>query len=574
MRSSRLSLAVIAPVLVTVLVGAQGRGGGSEWQATYGDPQRTSWIRTDAAISIESMSKPGFELQWKTKLENAPRQGNGLMQGVTVNGVMLFTPLSVVTGSSNNVFALDNDTGYTFWQRHFDAALPAATAACPGGITASAARTANLTPPAAGGGRGFGGGGGGRGGYSSVLGDAGEGAPVQMRGGGARANAPAAPGAAPGAPGAAGGRGPGGGGGGGGGFGRGSGSGYVVSSDGMVRTLGFAMGKEIQKPAAFVPAGARVSDPIVINNVLYATVSGNCGGSSDGVYVMDLSSDSRTVTSWKTNGGSPIGPLAFATDGTPIVAIGPGKAASGGYANAIVALDPKTLQPKDWFTQPGVEIASGPLVFTHNDKDVVAVATKDGRILLLDAKSPGGANHATPLYTSRSVAAAGPEALGMWQEITTIPAPPAAPDAAPGTPPPAPTTKAGLRWLLVPVAGRMPADLQVPTTNGAVTNGAILALKVVDEGGRLALQPDWVSRDLTAPITPVAVNGVVFAASGGKSPAVLYAINGRTGKEIWSSGKTITAPLSGRSFWSGAGQVYVGTSDATVYAFGFAMERK
>jgi hypothetical protein len=26
--------------------------------------------------------------------------------------------------------------------------------------------------------------------------------------------------------------------------------------------------------------------------------------------------------------------------------------------------------------------------------------------------------------------------------------------------------------------------------------------------------------------------------------------------------------------WSGTGQVYVGTTDGTVYAFGFAMERK
>src|SRR5262245_56138722 len=200
MRLTRICTVLLIAVVAGVAIQGQGRGGGAEWQASYGDAQRTSWIRTDAAISIESMSKPGFELQWRTKLENAPRGGSGLMQGVTVNGVMLFTPLSIVTGSSNNVFALDNDTGWTFWQRHFDAALPAPTAACPGGITASAARTANLTPPAAGGGRGFGGGGGGRGGYSSVIGGAGEGAPVQMRGGGAgRAGAPGAPGAAPGA---------------------------------------------------------------------------------------------------------------------------------------------------------------------------------------------------------------------------------------------------------------------------------------------------------------------------------------------------------------------------------------
>ena len=58
------------------------------------------------------------------------------------------------------------------------------------------------------------------------------------------------------------------------------------------------------------------------------------------------------------------------------------------------------------------------------------------------------------------------------------------------------------------------------------------------------------------------------------SPAVLYALNGVDGRELWTSGKTITAFFPGKSFWSATGQVYVGAFDGTVYAFGFAMERK
>jgi hypothetical protein len=126
---------VAVSTLVIVSLSGQVRGGGSEWLTAQGDAQRTSWIRTDAAISVEALGKPGFELQWKAKLENQSRQMNGLAQGVTANGVTLFIPLSLVTGSSNNVYAIDNDTGYLLWQRHFDAALPAATPACPGGIT-------------------------------------------------------------------------------------------------------------------------------------------------------------------------------------------------------------------------------------------------------------------------------------------------------------------------------------------------------------------------------------------------------------------------------------------------------
>jgi hypothetical protein len=93
------------------------------------DAQRTSWIRADDKISVDTLSKPGFDVQWKKKLENQPRGLQGLAQGVSASGVTLFVPMSIVTGSSNNVYGIDNDTGYVVWQRHFDAAMPAATPA-------------------------------------------------------------------------------------------------------------------------------------------------------------------------------------------------------------------------------------------------------------------------------------------------------------------------------------------------------------------------------------------------------------------------------------------------------------
>ena len=45
---------------------------------------------------------------------------------------------------------------------------------------------------------------------------------------------------------------------------------------------------------------------------------------------------------------------------------------------------------KDWFTQPAAEFVTGPTILRHNDRDIVAAATKDGRVLLLDAASLGG----------------------------------------------------------------------------------------------------------------------------------------------------------------------------------------
>jgi outer membrane protein assembly factor BamB len=354
----------------------------------------------------------------------------------------------------------------------------------------------------------------------------------------------------------------------------------------MFRTLGVVSGKDLQRPARFLPAGARFSDLIAVGDKLYTSTSHGCGGAADGVWAIDIAGDAasapagpadKKVVSWKTNGGRPLGSVAFTTTGTLIVAVGPGTVAAGGHANAVVALDAKTLAVKDWYTQPGVEIVAPPVVFQEAGKDIVAVTTKDGRILLLDAAALGGANHATPLFASASLtggaATFAAQSPAMWQERQAVPPPPSGAAAAPPAAPAAPAA-AGPRWLLVPVAGALPASLGA-AANGAISSGALLGVKLVHQDGKFSVQPAWVSQNIPAPLTPIVVNGVAFAASGpSNAPAGLYALHGTTGKTLWQSEKIIPGPLSGRSFWVGSGHVFVGTRDGTLYAFGFAMERK
>jgi outer membrane protein assembly factor BamB len=334
-------------------------------------------------------------------------------------------------------------------------------------------------------------------------------------------------------------------------------------------------GIDVQRPVQVLPANASYSDAVAVNNVLYVTTSEGCGGAPNAVWAVDLGSDARTVTSWKTNGGRPVGPVAITPDGTPLVAIGPGTAAAGGYANAIVALDPKTLQPKDWFTHRTAAFVSAPLVFRQSSRDLVAAATRDGRILLLDARSLGGANHSTPLVASQPIAASpdfAPLALAMWQDTALAPS---ASGAAGGAPTAPAVAQPGATWLLAPVAGQL--GRRARASAGPITNGAIVALRVLDRGGRPSLQPGWTSRDMAGPLAPIVVNDVVFAAtagSGASVPAVLYALDGRTGKELWTSGRTIASPISGRSLWAANSQAYVATQNGTVYAFGFTLERR
>jgi hypothetical protein len=581
MRGQRLMFAVIAAALAGSITFAQPGRGGSQWLTALADAQRTSWVRADDKISVAALSKPGFDQQWKSKLDNQPRGAHGLAQGVTASGVTLFVPMSVVAGSSNNVYGIDNDIGYVVWQRHFDAALPTATAACAGGIASAATRIVRLDSPTTAAASGFGGGRG-RGvvGYRSLLGEPGEGVPAEGRAAGpGRAGDPsaapggrgappgveqgAARGAAPppalsaanqpvdripgaprpeesGSP-----------------FGflfRPSGVSYVVSSDGMLHVLGLSSGKDIQRPAPFLPANSKWSAPVAVGTMLYAATSGKCGGAPDGVWAIDLDSEAKPVVSWKTNGGPVVGAVAFTPDGTLIAAVGAGQTTGDGRSNAIVALDPKTLQVKDWFTQPAAEFVTGPTILRHNNRNIVAAATKDGRVLLLDASSLGGSDHATPLAASKPLfgagATVGADALAAWQEPT------------------------GTSWILLPAKGRL-------STVKEAVNGGVLALKLVDAGGALSLESSWVSNDLVSPATPLIVNGVVFTLASGAATgtgrgtaAVLYAYDGATGKPLWNSGKAMTAPASPGSMWSGLGQVYVGLRDGTLHAFGFNDERR
>jgi outer membrane protein assembly factor BamB len=68
---------------------------------------------------------------------------------------------------------------------------------------------------------------------------------------------------------------------------------------------------------------------------------------------------------------------------------------------------------------------------------------------------------------------------------------------------------------------------------------------------------------------------VVFALSSGSrtASAVLYALDGMTGKELWSSGKAI-AGYATSSISSGQSKVFVGTHDGTLYAFGYLLPRE
>jgi hypothetical protein len=286
---------------------------------------------------------------------------------------------------------------------------------------------------------------------------------------------------------------------------------YAVSSDGLIHVLNQHTGADIVPAARFVRGNAKVRDLISVANVVYAVTSDDCGGAPNAVWSVAL--DNNLVSEWKTGDASVIG-LAFATDGTVYATT----------TKEIAALDQKTLKVKK---QRDGSYGTAPMVIKFKDKEYVAAGNVSGHVFLLDPVS---------LDLIVNVPGNGAKiggAFASWEDA-----------------------ESKTRWLL------------------AVKNNKAVAFKAGDENGTLALQEAWSSKELVSPAPPIVVNGVVFVLSSGSpsAPAVLYALVGTTGKELWNSGKSI-ATYSTSGISAGASKVYVGTHEGTLYAFGYLLPR-
>ncbi len=553
-------------VAATVVSHAQGRGGGA-WSTVGGDAQRTGWVRTDPRISKDSAAK-GLQLLWKRQID---KSAAALTQPVLLPNIISYKGFKALAflGGSDTVYSIDYDLNRMFWQTRLSSAAKAGGAAACGGGSIGVTRAASFAPPAAG-----------RGGRGAAPAPAppaaapaapAPGAPgTPPPAGGAPAGIPPgagspappsanpAAGAAPAAP-----QGRGGGGGGGGlGGGRGAGNNvYAVSSTGMVHALNPQTGEDLNPPAKFTGGSARLSGPVFVDNVVYAAVVETCGSVASGVYAINLADNANTVTSWDARGARIAGALgpAFGADGTLYVATG-FSAGDATFAHAIVALDPRTLTAKNWFTAKA-PFTSSPVVFAQGNRTLVAASNADGSVYVLDAASLGGAENKSPLVKSPLVQSpqfsqardfsAG--AITTWED-------------------------AGSRWIAVATGGPLAGTAKFAQANGAVTGGAIVAFRLTGDGAAPALEPAWSSRDLARPGAPVVVNGVLFAASGaamgsgGKGRSVLYAFDAATGKELWNSGSAMSSYVPGVPPSAGDGQVYVVTADGTLYAFGIPLE--
>jgi outer membrane protein assembly factor BamB len=294
------------------------------------------------------------------------------------------------------------------------------------------------------------------------------------------------------------------------------------------------------------------------DKVVYTATGSGCRNVANAIWSIDLNTPDYTVNSYQVQklslaglSGPAIGP-----DGTAYVVTGSGPAVAPVYANSVVALTPKELKVKDWYTPSaaGKALNSSPVAFTYKEKELLAAPGGDGKVVLLDAASLGGADHHTPLAQtgklSKGAKRGAWEGLAIWQD------------------------KSGAAWVLASVTGPVEQDVKFAASNGPAPHGSIVAFKVEEKDGQTVLTPAWISRDLVNPGPPAIANGVVFALEEGSASghATLYALDADTGKQLYASGDAIQSSghLAGMSI--GDGHVFFTTHDNTLYSFGIPLE--
>lgn len=506
---------------------------GANWLTDGGDPERSGWQRDETVLTLTNVKD--MKLLWKTKLDSQAREMNNLYPPLLIDSIRTDSgtkQLAVVGGVSDDLFGMDADTGAVLWKTHFESTYTpsggrGAGTLCPGGQTA--------TP---------------------VIG----------------------PGAT-----------------------AGTYTVYAVGWDGRLHMVNAADGKELREPAKFMPANGKPYALNLFHNVIYTSTAQGCGGNPDVLYAYDLGTNRVSVFS--PGGGGMWGRRGVAIDPNGTVYIGTGDAgfdaSKGILGDAIVGmkLDPATddihlegfYSPINsaWMWKRDLDMNDTPMTIDYKGRHFLVATSKECRLFLLDRDDMGGDDHRTPLYRSPQLCNDDImyAAAGVWGAMATY------------------QDSKGVQWVLVPFWGPVSAKFHAPIEYGRPTHGGVVALKLEQVGDKWELTPAWISRDMDMAETVVVANGIVFSYGSGEDTrqgrqdrawnepaekipeipgvssqsasriagsthATLYALDGQTGKELWSSGNQITSFNHFTGISEANGHVYMPTFDGYIYCFG------
>ena len=486
----------------------------ADW-ATYGhDAQRSGWAPEETTISVANASS--LHLKWKTQLTNESYSLSALTAPVVASKVPTADgarTVVYVAGVKGTVFALDAESGKALWTHTFRSSiLPGkgryqGTFLCPNGITAT---------------------------------------PVIDR----RTNEL-----------------------------------YVIAPSGALYGLDLTSGAVRYGPVNFVASYAKSFSLNLVDGVVYTAMAQGCGDAISGLYSIDVSDPqrpfirelllSRTDTAgiWG-RGGAVIGNNGHVYGATADGVFNPD---IGDYSLCVFSATVPDLKlesyflPHNWayLNRRDLDLGSAsPLFFGWNNRNFVIHGAKEGFLYIFDADHPGGADHETALYKSPRLGNDKQECCvghGVYGSIATA------------------RDDEGQTWLYVPMGG--PPSKEAPTfphVNGETAQGSIMSFKVVADAGSQnpRLEAGWMTGGFDLPDPPVVANGVVFAVSTGENPAgpekqrllnthpaVLRAMDAKTGKELFNSGDDMKSWVHFSGLAVSDGEVFAVDHDSNVYCF-------
>ena len=505
-------------------------GWGADWLTDGHDPQRTGWQKDEKILNTANVKE--LKLLWTIHTGSKPRQMHNLFPPLVVEKVNTSSgakEIAVLAGVSDNLYGIDVVKGEIIWTKHFDSSFqdPGGRGGgilCPGGQTATPVITPTATP-----------------GKYTV---------------------------------------------------------YAASWDGKFHQLNVADGEDIAPPGLWMPPNGKPYALNLVNSVIYTMTAQGCGGNANYVYGYDLKTHKVGIYSDGSGGMWGYRGPAVGADGTVYTGTGDGifDPANRLYGNGIIGVkqDPNTKALElakyfgpsnaEWMYKRDLDVETTPTIFTYKGKEYLVGSSKECKLWLLDTSNFGGEDHRTTVYTTPLMcnefnnygggAEGRPAGGGVWGALSNW------------------VDSKGVQWVVTPFWGKKYAPFKAPIEYGEIKGGAVAAFKVEERNGKAQLVPAWISRDITQSDPPVIANGIVFAyASGedatqarfdtpygeaannparvqGTGHAILYALDGQTGKELWSSGDQIKSWNHFSGLTVANGRVYMGTFDGVEYCFG------
>ena len=494
----------------------------ADWPTDGGGPQRTNWQMDETILNRQNVGN--LKILWKLKLDNAPRQMHSLLPALIAGQVPTASgPKQIVieAGVSDNLYAIDADTGEILWKKHFDYPPPARNGGpqdplCPGGQTA----TPIIGPPQASGAR-------------LVYALAGNGALHALDLATGNEASPPVP------------------------FGYPNGKAYALNlwnnviftttSQGCAGNPNQMWAMNLNDPEKKVMA--------------FNPGSGGLWGRSGAAI------DSNGVA-WAPTG-----------DGTYDLAT---RRYGNGLIGARV--EGNELKLKDWYIpsnwawlfKKDLDMQVTPAIFKYKGRELMVTGSKECRLYLLDPRSAGGEDHQTPVYRTPLICneEVNFASTGIWGSMTTFEdskgtrwilapfwGPPHSEFKAPVSYGPV-KNGAVVAFKLEGKGGKLqltPAWISRDMNHAeppVIANGVVFAY-----GSGENTTQAYPDRGL-ADLSPLRI-----AAS---THATLYALDADTGKELYSSGDQITSFAHFGGLSVANGRVYLGTFDSVLYCFGLA----